>query len=902
MNENIHPDSDFSGEELEELRFKPPLEAVWHSPDGDVQIKVTGTFDGHSMYSVEGKRGGVRGDEVDILTSFPSQFSEADSSSEGQDEELAQEIGEVAVEPVIEQSEQGAQEQYKEGDLLTLNLKGDIQNDWVTDKQDGRHGDFVKVKKENGTKAGTYAPPHIVSRRKADKTQEKAPTSENKTSQEPESKKPELEINVGMEVVQRDGGRLFTIAAITSSTWGSRPREMVQLYSYKDDGTVDGNAAMSVESLRERLSRENGPWRLPTQEDLKRLGKVKDNKKEPDKKSGNGGKDKPPDNKANKDKNGENPWLDPRFILQIKEKYQASLEQHERIARGLDDDVSKHFKTILKNQAIERAVRDRLDRDKWLAGKGITGEKRQAGFQPMAEHDLEEPSKEIKEQIFTLLDNGDLNRLASETELQEGRDFKVGKVVDHNGEKWTISSFQRLPHGRKVLLTQEDGKTTGVMERDLRSEQAGSRGNRTQEEIDLDRLRPFLKSAVRVKLPSGEVVEGRVGYSTTKNKAVVFGEGGKLLREGVNVNEFVQWQYLKTTDEELDPYLGKDIRIINSNGEVEIGQIEYSKEGHRVKFTNNEGAESEFNADDFIRSQKIVTAKLERIDREVLEGERKFTLGQKITKLRGRALPNEMIVHDFYKNGDEIIVQLFDLSTNRTLEMEQDLLLEISSDDYVDPSTQQTTANIPPPDPNATGNNPPANPTPLSTPNQPQTNPNAPAPADARKAPPALSWWEQTKGWWDNLPSNKAKVSSAVGGLLLANSLVVAIPGYVIQHRIHKKRLERYKAGKDPVREVAWEWAKYKWQESEFGSNVNQVVVLGASALLFAGEGAYTAGETLIREFKDIKKHGKKIAQQSMKVYEQLKRVDDQAAEELRDKTRNDERMLIEMSRRLRGF
>jgi mRNA-degrading endonuclease RelE of RelBE toxin-antitoxin system len=308
----------------------------------------------------------------------------------------------------------------------------------------------------------------------------------------------------------------------------------------------------------------------------------------------------PPDNKANKVKNNENPWLDPRFILQIKEKFEKALKKHADTRKRLNDETSEHFITVLRTGIIQEAVTDRISRDKWLAGTGPTGDSRQYGFEAMPRHNKDlspEELEEVKSQIATMMDNLSYEELS-----------KMAEKAEEN----------------------------------------------------LEKLKPYFNHGGKVKLPNGTVINGRVGYSTTKHKVYIARPEGKwkwIHAPGnknepylVDVKEFLDWQNLKTTEEEMKPYAGKDVNYINSEGEALNGRAEYFKRKNKIRFITDSGEKLTLNADRYLAYHKWVDKKLEKIDREVPANERNFVLGQKVRIIRNGAIEEGWRVDDFEKS------------------------------------------------------------------------------------------------------------------------------------------------------------------------------------------------------------------------------------------------------------
>jgi hypothetical protein len=380
----------------------------------------------------------------------------------------------------------------------------------------------------------------------------------------------------------------------------------------------------------------------------------------------------PPDNKANKVKNNENPWLDPRFILQIKEKFEKALKKHADTRKRLNDETSEHFITVLRTGIIQEAVTDRISRDKWLAGTGPTGDSRQYGFEAMPRHNKDlspEELEEVKSQIATMMDNlsyEELSKMAEKAEenAQKGiLEFNLEDVVKYGGQEWKITDIlaaRDAAQGQRIVLQQPDGTAKIVTEKELRAEQGRSNIKKSPAEENLEKLKPYFNHGGKVKLPNGTVINGRVGYSTTKHKVYIARPEGKwkwIHAPGnknepylVDVKEFLDWQNLKTTEEEMKPYAGKDVNYINSEGEALNGRAEYFKRKNKIRFITDSGEKLTLNADRYLAYHKWVDKKLEKIDREVPANERNFVLGQKVRIIRNGAIEEGWRVDDFEKS------------------------------------------------------------------------------------------------------------------------------------------------------------------------------------------------------------------------------------------------------------
>jgi hypothetical protein len=520
-----------------------------------------------------------------------------------------------------------------------------------------------------------------------------------------------------------------------------------------------------------------------------------------------------------------NTWVDPRRIQELKDKYRDMLEnekyQRERVFvtkdqqgrnRAFMSDItpmSDYYKDIIKTHLIESEIRNAIE----LASNiGRT---------------LEAPSEEVKRKMAEMIEMSDqeLKELAEKAENQNIKDkikFKEGDIVEHRGEQWEISGINSdHPLGSRITLVKLGTNiATVVFEKDLRAEQGAGSVTDDQEKEDLAKLKPYFNQEVKVKLSSGEVINGRVGYSTTKNKAIISGPDGKWLKNNAEVDEFLNWQNLNTTAEELAPYLGTTIRTIGAGGEVVTGRIEYIRDSHEVRFVSDQNDELVIEADKFINMQKRVSAKLERIDREVPQDERKFALGQKIKKLRGVQLPEELVVDDFWKDGNDILVRL--INGSHVLEMEQDLLLELSADNYQDSATaQQNNANTPL-DPTS----PPDDPTTPNNPNTPVTTDSftLPEPLDIKMGKnkkdlkDKLTWYEQIKKQYNKLDrfnktgdeykfyekgGNYYKFMVGFLGVVAMSNLVGLTAGAAIgiQHKRHYSRIRAAQEKEAKVKE-----------------------------------------------------------------------------------------------------
>jgi hypothetical protein len=515
----------------------------------------------------------------------------------------------------------------------------------------------------------------------------------------------------------------------------------------------------------------------------------------------------PPDNEDGQEQedDGESPWLDPRYIETLKGRYEKELKEHLLATRGMDPDTLEHFKTVLKTRIIKIAVDDRIDRAEWLAGQGRLGDpgkhQRRPGFEPIAQWQIERPSKEIMQQMAGMMDmpEEELQQKVSRLEEKEAKargekdrakiEFKVDQVVKHNGEEWKVLGIiDRGNFGKKITLVKEGGVATGVMEDDLREEQDAPLLDPNQEKTDLEKLKNYFGKPVVVKMPGGEFVLGRVGYSTTKHKALVAEQGGGWLPDPVEVKEFISWQNeVPNADRKFT--IGQKVSV-EKDGELQSGWevVGFAKETtgtgdarteHIVVLVKKDGADG-----------RIEQGMLEKW--RDMEFENKFgaySTGQKIKVknpdetgwLPGFTFveysPDEKTVIVAGPNGNkyQLIPKKFidwqeEPGGEETIAVDQE-----EGDGVVMPEPEEG-------DPDAAEENP------------------VEEKEEKEKDKEPRSWWRWTYDQWDKLPNNIAK-NAAFAGFVLTAATVGSpmIVGFPVQHRIHywRQRKKKEKADKE---------------------------------------------------------------------------------------------------------
>lgn len=289
----------------------------------------------------------------------------------------------------------------------------------------------------------------------------------------------------------------------------------------------------------------------------------------------------------------ESSWLDPRRILELKERFNKKMEQlaliNQKLNKGLERDEEKlghlvakqdvqqseHLKTLIKTSVIENAIRKQRDRAEWLAGEGPTGTSRKASFETFRTAALEVPTEEVKAQMAAMMERSDeeLQQMANMVEEKPNiQDFKDGQKVNLiiNGQR--DEGWQVVNPGRKfgvkgtetyVGVAKKTGRGTDeryIRLSELREQQ--EQADNFEIKSTLEAIKPYFGKKVKVKV-GDEVVEGRnLAASFKHNGKKVYvdydllrqdDEGRQVLethrQELIDLQEFLDTQKEKTTAE-----------------------------------------------------------------------------------------------------------------------------------------------------------------------------------------------------------------------------------------------------------------------------------------------------------------------------------------------------------------
>jgi hypothetical protein len=371
-----------------------------------------------------------------------------------------------------------------------------------------------------------------------------------------------------------------------------------------------------------------------------------------DKGNGNGNNNDSPETANGSD---ENEWLDPRFILFLKEKYKQMLEDESINTARVRDKLTDHYKKdIIRTRVIELAIRNRIGRDQWLAGARY-GENRLAGFEPSNNHEIQRPSEEILQEIASKMDlsNEELMLEASDKNKklnEHTRKFKPGEKVriflrGGKGEvdyDWIVKGYQN-DYAPGVLVTK--GKVMHKFsEKQLREFQ--DRPQPSEIENNIERLKPFFGKTVKI-LEDGQVVEAKFAGVRIDGKFYIDQETGEFVTDS-NGNVW--------TDEQNNP-IPKHTRQ-----EFDFDKIDEFLSWQSLK------TEAEIAAEQIAKQ----AAKVERINREMPEDERKFELGQEVKIMRGKTVDTGWTVDDFKKAGNKVEVVL--IKEGKRFSAEQEML------------------------------------------------------------------------------------------------------------------------------------------------------------------------------------------------------------------------------------
>jgi hypothetical protein len=377
------------------------------------------------------------------------------------------------------------------------------------------------------------------------------------------------------------------------------------------------------------------------------------------------GKNKVDDTNANKSKKTEEVWLDPRYIQELKDRFEQKYafklkEEQDRRERLRDDSpILPSFREGIKAQVIKNAIEGRKDRAEWLAGEENFGSKRLPGFPPIEKWEVERPSDEIIRKIMEKLDEPaeQLNELAQMedkrlkehtaiAEYKPGDKVKVmnfGKLEDG----WTVKGYQRHFAGEGVLVT--NGKIVQrISEKMLRELQEQLHPDDFK--AKLEKLKPLFNKKIKVKI-GDDVIEADFAGVSQIGEAYVDVDTGELRRNSKGE---------PLLDSKGNPFHLYDRFVVKDIDELLSWQSLKSNE--------------EISAEQ--------AAKIERINSEIPENERKFELGQEVKIIEGRTFDTGWTVDDFKRHGDSIEVVLIKGGSKYSVEHELLLNWQSAAEDY----------------------------------------------------------------------------------------------------------------------------------------------------------------------------------------------------------------------------
>jgi hypothetical protein len=433
----------------------------------------------------------------------------------------------------------------------------------------------------------------------------------------------------------------------------------------------------------------------------------------------------PPKNKDDRERHeNKNSWADPRFILELKEKYKAKLAKQEGVAENRHDEVSEHFKTIVKTGIIEEAIGDRLkewsgdraNRANWLAGDGSLGNERQPGFKPIDKWEAEPPSEEIKQQIAAMMDwpDNEVRRAAGtkDKEVSQEVKFRHGqevRIIRGDGEietGWKVEEPNAVLGGEPFVSISKNGKNERYIRLDILDEYQ-TRAAPGDANYNLELLKPYFlngeyKGMVKIKTAEG-IVEGQFqGYSSKNNGVYIGNTKGERLDGTVPVEEFLNWQNQKTEaqkqvektnehEEKVKYYIGKKVAIEDEEGNLIPGYValNYLKDEKLVKVLHEEGPEHKIPLDLFMQWQERhrYTEKNENVKKY-------FDKSVKVLLEDGRVIEGKFVgistegdsVYLDYKEGDEdkrIKVNTKQFEAWQTLKTDDELDAEENKDNTI---------------------------------------------------------------------------------------------------------------------------------------------------------------------------------------------------------------------------
>jgi hypothetical protein len=412
-------------------------------------------------------------------------------------------------------------------------------------------------------------------------------------------------------------------------------------------------AGVDVSMIQKKQAEKNPDITLP---------KTNPDNKQSDKDQG---KNKGDDTNTNKNKYLEEKWLDPRYIQELKDKFEQTYsfklkEEQERRKRLRDDSpILPSFREGIKAQVIKNAIADRKDRAEWLAGEENFGSERQPGFSTIEKWEIKKPSNEIIREMMEKLDEPIelLNELAEKEEAATNK-FKPGDIVKVMNfgkleDGWTVKGYQGHSAGEVVLVT--NGKTVQrIPEKMLQELQVQL--HPVDFRVELEKLKPFFNKKVKVKI-GDDVIEADFAGVSQKGEAYVDVDTGELRRNSKG-----------------EPLLDNKGNPFHLYDRFVVSDIDGLINWQSLK-SNEEVAADQ-------------AAKNERINRDVPENERKFELGQEVKNAIGKVIDEGWIVEDFKNDGDKVVVMIEKNGARH--EVEQELLLSNQKEDAAGQNNSDT--------------------------------------------------------------------------------------------------------------------------------------------------------------------------------------------------------------------
>jgi hypothetical protein len=917
--EELQPEPGSSGEAdevLEELYFDPPLDAVWHSPSGDVPIKVTGTKDGHTIYTLARGHDDVPGDEVDILESFSSQSGETDSSleeSEDQRSEVAEGVGELAASETVENPEKKyVKEAVYNGPAVTKN-KEDV---FVTHRMQAEDGKFY-ARLASGREVPDEDLEYVTER-----------------------------ISVGNKIMA--GDKLFKVAKVDTEVNKENP-DGVQVVSLIDEH--DGfDIFMPIGMLVEELRDEKSMWRRAESEPSAEEVSSKRYFQEGDKVI----------------LDGENGWTvrgysdetseHPKVIIERDGKRLEIDEEYLHINQGQRTISSKEQQGTGPSDSHDRSSSQTGDDGKESAPnyEKIDDEQRVKEIAAILKEEVE---KEKKKHEAGQRDHLNLS-------WEEYKKYLIRALLTNLIEKLSPDMPEAQKRRLSLLIENyyDSIAANDTNENAKPKQEAFTEGQR-------------IKHVVKGRVEDDWIVDHKWKGSVVK--WVIYKENNKKNHFYVDEDRLIAEQKLDPSssnnldankDKQNDPNVVEDDEKRFSEGDIvkifQAGKMDlgwrvegfkrsneqlfgYPKDKGVLIILSKNGVEKEFPQNDVENWQKAPDDYRTTIT--VDDNEKRFAAGDKVKIPIGGIIESGWTVdgfekhqdHSHYGGGEKIILILSKDNVRR--EIPQSLveywqtLNEGFETSWRAPDEPTTPANA---DPNI-----PIVLTPGSRINARRARLEA---GDKILSP----WWrDAVKKWesrslWYRIPSLGAGVL-AVGLALTPASLPVTIPAYKIWRKRMIRRLENQQDdsataanpdNRDAVIKRSWNAAMNKWEDLDFSGKGKTIARLGASAMLFAGdtlddgrayiaekkENALQRAEEVSKKLKlmkeealkqigekrkytaeQVQKIGKKVAEEALKLYRNIEvmnnKVDDEALNQLRGQARNDLRIIEAEINRLRG-